>query len=82
MPTSGRCSLARLSADPYIPVAGDDRDGTVHNVWAGAGIAVTPSPSTMAGTYGAAQVVAVFWGLGFYPLCTTGEVIELRRNAK
>jgi hypothetical protein len=29
--------LAWLSADPYIPVARDDRDGTVHNVWAGAG---------------------------------------------
>ena len=28
MPTSGRCSLAWLSADPYIPVARDDCDGT------------------------------------------------------
>jgi hypothetical protein len=37
MPDSGRCSLAWLSADPYIPVARDDRDGTVHNVWADAG---------------------------------------------
>jgi hypothetical protein len=36
MTNSGRWSLAWLSADPYIPMARDDRDGTVrlNSAWA------------------------------------------------